>query len=799
MKKALSMFIVILLILSAFPVGVFASEEEVPNVTDETFTTQEEFTQTEEIPELPEENTEEKNPDIIAAEEFIKMVNAIGDVSIYDEKAIVDAIKVYNSLSDLAKELAADAKARLDEKATVLEYLKAEEEKRLEREVRLIDVTEAIEKSYAVTKEEGHIVLEEAIKDLEEKYSLLSDEEKLLINDRLLLEGKSDYETILTELYSTLSEYRKEYDEEAILPLKEKLVAVENITSEEGTEVLENAINNIKESYGLLTQPQKELIDKAIGGYEEKIRDLENRLEAWKNSSDISIVISMLTEISLIEKITPDNAELINDTKRALDMIPDKSGIPSDLLENFSLAVPALEKAINDKNAAQETIVLIDKIGEVTLSSEEAINSARNAYETLTEDQKYYVTNINTLTSSEEYLASLKDAKIKADELIILIDNIGEVSLEKEEEIVNARNIYDSLIDAGKEFVTNIDKLISAENVVNDIKTAGEVTSAIENIGEVSLEKLSLIEGIRESYDALTESQKALVPNLSVLESAEDILKDHIAANKVTKLINKLPDKATFTKDASIYSAKEAYDKLTQTQKDLVTNGEKIISLYKNLLSMEEKLEDYLSEYGSQSLYIDDTTGYVTVSCDIHDFLTDKDKDLIAKGKMVIYTVTVVSEEFTYEEVNTSILPIEMDEVPFSPFYYVYISRAVADMSDGKIIYDDSDVTDVESIPGEMIIEITVTEDMMPQVSEITRIFTGLISPAGNFSDFTRIMDTDMNMNTITFAANGSVNIIPSFIDIMNPVTGDNGTVYIIFGVFALLLAGILVMKKRRK
>ncbi len=801
MKKVLSMLIILLIFISFIPSNVFA-EEFPPEIAGEAvgqiikdIIPAEPLTENEEtdpeIPDIPQ--TPQKSADETAAEEFINIVNAIGDVSLSDEQAIVDALRAYASLSDLAKDMVSDAKAKLDAAMTVLGYLKAEEEKRLESENRIIAVTEALAAISDVTKEEGHTALATAIAVLEESYALLSDEEKLLLDERLVISEMPDYEAALSSAKELFTQWQKEYDESFLLPIKEKISYADNITPDEGIEVFENAINEITQMYSLLTDSQKTL----FAEYDAQMKDLGNKLEAWENASDINTVISMLTQISETEKITPDDSELIYDTQRALEIITDKSMIPQELLGAFDSAVNSLQNAIADKAAAEDVIRLIDAIGNVTLNSEEAIANAKAAYDELTEDQKYYVTNDGILFASEAHLSLLKEEKIKADELILFIDSLGEMSLESEEAVKYARQIYDSLTEEGKEFVTNIDKLISAENIINDIKTAGEVEGLINNIGEVNIGKLSEIEDIREKYDALTDTQKALVTNLEVLENAEDVLKDHIAARKVEKIIDKLPNKASFTKDASIYSAKEAYDKLTADQKALVENGDKIISLYRSLQKMEAAVEEYLSGYGGESLYIDDTTGYVTVSADIHDFLTDEDKDLIAKGKMILYTVTVVAEEFTYEDADVTLLPIEEGEMPFSPFYHIYISRATADMDGGKVIFDDSEVTSVDRIPGEMTIEITVTEDMIPQVTDITRFFTGLISPLGNFGEFGRIMDTDQNMNTITFTTSSPVSIIPSFIDIINPTTGDSAVVYLIFGGFVVILIGIIALKKR--
>jgi hypothetical protein len=73
-----------------------------------------------------------------------------------------------------------------------------------------------------------------------------------------------------------------------------------------------------------------------------------------------------------------------------------------------------------DKAAAEEVIALIDAIGEVTLEKEEAIVAARAAYEALTDDQKALVTNLETLTAAEAALEELKKPAVPTDPVEIL-------------------------------------------------------------------------------------------------------------------------------------------------------------------------------------------------------------------------------------------------------------------------------------------------------------------------------------------------------------------------------------------
>ena len=59
----------------------------------------------------------------------------------------------------------------------------------------------------------------------------------------------------------------------------------------------------------------------------------------------------------------------------------------------------------------QSVIDAINAIGEVTLSSEQSIDTAKNAYDELSDNQRQKVDNYETLTSAESKLAELKEDK----------------------------------------------------------------------------------------------------------------------------------------------------------------------------------------------------------------------------------------------------------------------------------------------------------------------------------------------------------------------------------------------------
>lgn len=179
-----------------------------------------------------------------------------------------------------------------------------------------------------------------------------------------------------------------------------------------------------------------------------------------------------------------------------------------------------------------------------------------------------------TVTPSQ---AELDQAK--ADEVKKLIDAIGEVTENSGSAIDAAREAYDALTPAQRELVDNYEDLVNAERAyqtILDKKAAAQVDALIEAIGEVTEDSGDAIKAARDAYNALTDEQKEFVENYDKLEKAE--------VKYVEALIDAI---GVVTKDSGekIKAARDAYDALTDEQKKLVEN-------YGTLLAAEKRYED---------------------------------------------------------------------------------------------------------------------------------------------------------------------------------------------------------------
>ncbi len=137
----------------------------------------------------------------------------------------------------------------------------------------------------------------------------------------------------------------------------------------------------------------------------------------------------------------------------------------------------------------------------------------------------------------------------KADEVIDLINGIGTVTKDSKDKIDAARKAYDSLDKAQKDLVTNYPMLTEAEKAYADLVKADqdkaqEVIDLINGIGTVTKDSGDKIDAAREAYDKLTEDQKELVPEgvRKTLTDAEEAYKDLTDPNPPTP-----PARETYT------------------------------------------------------------------------------------------------------------------------------------------------------------------------------------------------------------------------------------------------------------
>ena len=144
-------------------------------------------------------------------------------------------------------------------------------------------------------------------------------------------------------------------------------------------------------------------------------------------------------------------------------------------------------------------------------------------------------------------LAGCAKADEQTQAVIDGINAIGEVTLESEEGIESARAGYDKLTDEQLKFVENADVLESAESELSALKVS-QCIEAIDAIGEVTLDSKDAVDAANLCFTGLTLEERQLVTNKAALDEAKETLKilesNHVGDSVETDILRFTLDRA---------------------------------------------------------------------------------------------------------------------------------------------------------------------------------------------------------------------------------------------------------------
>lgn len=357
------------------------------------------------------------------------------------------------------------------------------------------------------------------------------------------------------------------------------------------------------------------------GGYE--LKEMDN----GKNSGWMYTVNGVHPDRGLNEWYVTTGDEIvwhyIDDYKVEQSDMKDESGFASSgNASTWNKWLEALDETPGARERGEKVenqIKQIDENIELTDECEAKITIARKAYDSLTREEKRYVSNYDVLLKAEERLAVLKKEKADkeaADAVIAQIDALPtaeNVTLEHQEAVDAARDAYSKLTDDQKKLVSKetTDKLERAEKKIAQLLEEQAADLVLEEINALpSKEALTLddevaLAGAEAHYNALSDAQKEYlngkapesVAKLGELRTQLEKLKkdaaDKAAADAVTEKLNALPSEedVMFQDEAVLKQAREAYDALSDDQKKFVS-GE----AYDKLEKAEKKLEALKAE-----------------------------------------------------------------------------------------------------------------------------------------------------------------------------------------------------------
>lgn len=452
-----------------------------------------------------------------------------------------------------------------------------------------------------------------------------------------------------------------------------------------------NAVQSARSDYNALSSTEKDKVTNysKLVACENKIAQLE---------ADQTAANAVIAKINAIPSTINSNArDEISAARTAYNAL---TSAQKDLVTNLKRLTDA-EAALKqydaqqaDKAAAENVETLIRAIpATIDSNAKDEIQAARTAYNALTSTQKGYVSNYSRLTDAESALKTYEEqqAQIAADKavantVIAKIDAIPtNLTLNDKDTVNSARTAYSGLTASQKGYVTNYDKLTSAEERIIELeaeaKEQAEINAVISAINEIpdnlTLNDKGKVTAARTAYNALTNIQKEKVVNYSDLTNAEDTIAaleaqenanraDKAAADAVIAKINALPDEITLANKTDVQNARAAYDALTQKQKGLVTN-------YSDLTDAEaaiKTLEDFdaankkdqeaaktvidLIESLPDNITLEDKDDVVAAR-NAYDELTDKQKQIVTNYTELIAAEVKIAEleDDNYEEIQS--------------------------------------------------------------------------------------------------------------------------------------------------
>lgn len=172
--------------------------------------------------------------------------------------------------------------------------------------------------------------------------------------------------------------------------------------------------------------------------------------------------------------------------------------------------------------AVEKSMLELPSEDKITLEDEEKVTAVRNAYGELSEAQKALVTaeKLQLLTTAEKKIETLKAEKADkeaADKVIAQITALGEADLSKEKQVEEARAAYEGLTAEQKKLVTNLSILEKAEQTIKNLKNSTPSTSEKPAVSNDS--------SVKEGMTVKSDSGKAYVKVLSIESKTVEYVK----------------------------------------------------------------------------------------------------------------------------------------------------------------------------------------------------------------------------------------------------------------------------------
>ncbi len=117
-----------------------------------------------------------------------------------------------------------------------------------------------------------------------------------------------------------------------------------------------------------------------------------------------------------------------------------------------------------------------------------------------------------------------------------------------------------------------------------------EMLEALPDAEDVTLDDQDAIEEARDAYESLSDEEKAEIdPDLVAKLEADEEKLSELKAERAEELIDAIPENVTLADEAAIKEARAYYDKLTDEEKAMVDNSDKLAKAEEALARLKEQ------------------------------------------------------------------------------------------------------------------------------------------------------------------------------------------------------------------
>ena len=305
-------------------------------------------------------------------EEIIKLIDDLPKEITFEDKAILDNIQwLYDDLSESEKKGVTNYK----------EFLKKKEELKEIRLEKIEELIQAIDDLPSV--DEITLRDEEQLYKIPEIIVLEEDEIKLVTN-------YNKFTQILEKIYNLLVEVELVKNSIAYLPEKEVLTMDDKVNVEQ-----------TRSLYDALREDQKERVENY-----NKLVELENKLVTINKAYESAqVVVELINNLPSVNNLTYEDKSLVTNARfkyNLLSAIAKTYVANLDVLEAVEAKMKELEKIERYKANAlkmDELILSLPSINELTYNDRDLLYEVKDAYESLLEEEKVFVTKLNVLNS----------------------------------------------------------------------------------------------------------------------------------------------------------------------------------------------------------------------------------------------------------------------------------------------------------------------------------------------------------------------------------------------------------------